>query len=38
MYYIEDAFNVEICDEEASDNLTIKSLASLVKKLIRNFK
>ena len=34
LYEIEDAFSVEIADEEASDNLTIKSLANLVKEKI----
>ena len=31
LYDIEDAFSVEVSDEDASDNLTIKRLANLVK-------
>ena len=31
LYDIEDAFSIKMSDDEASDNLTIKSLANLVK-------
>lgn len=31
LYDIEDAFSVEVSEEDASDNPTIKSLANLVK-------
>ncbi len=34
LYDIEDAFGVEVSDEDASDNPTVKSLANLVKEKV----
>ncbi len=34
LYDIEDAFGIEVSDEDASDNLTVKSMANLVKEKV----